>query len=309
MVSGYAPIALFVYNRPGHAQRAVASLRKNSEAATSDLFVFSDAAKGAADLEGVEHTRAWVRGLSGFASVTVVERQVNLGLAGSIVDGVTRLCLDFGRAIVLEDDLVLSPFFLRYMNDGLARYSKMPQIASIHGYTYPVDSRLPETFFLRGADCWGWATWARAWQAFEPDAASLLTQLRERGLAQAFDLDGAGPYIKMLEDFIAGKNDSWAVRWHASAYLQDMLTLYPGRSLVRNIGIDGSGIHSGDVDVYDSGLAQRPIAVEAIEIAESVAARSAFKRHFQATRPSVIARMLRRVRRALEPGPKQGVKL
>jgi hypothetical protein len=182
------------------------------------------------------------------------------------------------------------------MNDGLDCYADAPQVASIHGYTYPLDAPMPETFFLRGADCWGWATWSRAWQAFEPDAARLLARLREQGLAQAFDLDGAGPYIRMLEDFIAGRNDSWAVRWHAATYLRGMLTLYPGRSLVNNIGIDGSGTHSGVLDLYQGALADVPVKVEPIELAENPVAREAFRRYFASTHPPAPNRVLRRLK-------------
>lgn len=294
-----APIALFVYNRPDHARRAVSSLLENSLAQSSDLFIFCDGPKTAEAAKAVDRTRAFVHGVTGFASVTLVERGHNFGLANSIIDGVTRLCKERGRVIVLEDDLLLSPYFLRYMNEGLDYYADKPQVASIHGYTYPVDSALPETFFLHGADCWGWATWARAWEAFEPDAEKLLRQLQESGQALDFDLGGAAGYISMLNEYLAGKNNSWAVRWHASAYLRGMLTLYPGRSLVRNIGVDGSGTHSGDVDMFDSGLADAPIAVEQIALAESLQARAAFERYFRSLRPTVTQRIQRRLRRVL----------
>ena len=297
-----APIALFVYNRPVHARRTVESLRANAEAAASDLFVFCDGAKNAEASAAVEQVREFARGLEGFASLTVIERERNFGLADSIIDGVTRLCRERGRVIVLEDDLLLSPHFLQYMNEGLNRYADTPQVASIHGYSYPVDCTLPETFFMRGADCWGWATWARAWQDFEPDAGKLLLEIRAHGLERDFDFGGAAGYVRMLEGFIAGRNNSWAVRWHAAAYLRGMLTLYPGRSLVRNIGHDGSGAHSGDVDAFDSGLADRPIKLEAIELAESAVARAAFERYFRSLHPSLAERVLRRARRALGLG-------
>ncbi|MDB5807741.1 MAG: glycosyl transferase [Betaproteobacteria bacterium] len=294
-----APIALFVYNRPAHTRRTVESLLANSQAAASALFVFCDGAKSPGLADAVETTRAYVRGLAGFASLTVIERDRNLGLAQSITQGVGQLCAEHGRVIVLEDDLVLSPYFLRYMNQGLDRYADEPAVASIHGYTYPVDAVLPETFFIRGADCWGWATWARAWKFFEPDAVKLREQLRASGELADFDFDGTAGYVRMLNGFIAGKNDSWAIRWHAAAYLRNMLTLYPGRSLVRNIGVDGSGTHSGDVDLFANQLAVAPIAVESIELRESPVARAAFGRYFRFLNPTLTERVRRRIRRIL----------
>lgn len=302
-----APIALFVYNRPEHAGRTVASLLANPEAAASDLVVFCDGAKTAQAAQGVDQTRAFVRGLTGFASLEVVERERNFGLAGSIIDGVSRLCRERGRVIVLEDDLQLAPYFLCYMNRALDLYAGNEEVASIHGYIYPVDCPLPETFFLRGADCWGWATWERAWRFFEPDPATLLREMRATGQEAAFDFGGAAGYMRMLEDFAAGKNNSWAVRWHASAWLRGMLTLYPGRSLVRNIGVDGSGTHSGGDDLFDSGLADRPVAVELIDRTENAQARAAFGRYFRSLRPNVMRRIGRRVRRVLGLAPQAAV--
>jgi len=302
-----APIALFAYNRVEHVRAAIESLRNNTEAGWSDLYVFADAARQVGQQPAVDAVRAYLATITGFASITIVHREHNFGLAKSIISGVTQVCASHGRVIVLEDDLVLSPHFLRYMNDGLDCYAEAQQVASIHGYNYPLDVSLPETFFLRGADCWGWATWSRAWQAFEPDAAKLLRQLRDAGLARDFDFEGAGPYMRMLEDFVAGKNDSWAVRWHAATYLRGMLTLYPGRTLVKNIGIDGSGTHSGELDLYKGDLADAPVTVRPLDLAENPAAHAAFQRFFSATHarvsyPHRLARRLRNaVRRVLKP--------
>ena len=237
-----APIALFAYNRPDHVRRTVEALQRNAGAVTSDLHVFSDAPRNPAAAEGVALVRDYIRRIDGFGTVEIVERERNLGLARSIVDGVTRLCHARGKVIVVEDDLITSPSFLGFMNDALAFYEGDSRVISIHGYCYPI-ADLPETFFLRGADCWGWATWKRGWDLFEPDGRKLLIELRRRSLTDDFDFDGSYPYTRMLEDQTHGKNESWAIRWYASAFLLNKLTLYPGSSLVQNIGADGSGIH------------------------------------------------------------------
>jgi hypothetical protein len=273
-----APLALFAYARPDHLRRAVESLRRNPEALRSDLHVFCDGAKSPQSQPAVDAVRRYVDTIDGFASVTAVHRPSNFGLARSIVSGVGAVLEGRERVIVLEDDLVVSPQFLRYMNEGLELYANDDRVASIHGYTYPVADSLPETFFLRGADCWGWATWRRAWQGFRSDGESLLAELRERGLTREFDLDGAYSFTRMLANQVAGRNDSWAVRWHASCYLADKLTLYPGRSLVHNIGNDSSGTHSKATRLFDVELPQREVAVERIALDPSPQAREAFKR-------------------------------
>ena len=282
-----APVALFVYNRPSHTRQTIDALAANPLADRTPLYVFSDAARDAAATASVEQVRELVRGVGGFASVQIVERERNFGLARSIIDGVGQVLGRHGSVIVVEDDLLLSPHFLRYMNDGLAVYADEERVASIHGYRYPGTEPLPETFFLRGADCWGWATWSRAWRYFEPDGSLLLSRLRARRLTRAFDLDGSFPYTRMLQDQIAGRNDSWAMRWHASCFLADKLTLYPGRSLVHNTGNDASGTHSARTGIYVQRVSPEPVAVTPQPLQVCEAARSAIVRYLRSCQPSV----------------------
>src|SRR5512146_318351 len=216
MSNGNAPVALFVYNRPWHTRQAVEALLANAEAPETPLYIYSDAPKDAAASKLVAEVRGYIASITGFKSVSIIERDHNFGLASSIIDGVTRMCRENGRVIVLEDDLVVSRYFLKFMNDGLRFYEDDDRVISISGYVYPVRERLPETFFLRGADCWGWATWKRGWDLFEEDGRKLLEQLVGKGLLDRFDLFGAYGYSQMLRDQIRGKNSSWAVRWYAS---------------------------------------------------------------------------------------------
>lgn len=272
-MSTHAPLAIFAYKRLTHLTALIDSLRSNPEAASTPIYLFCDGAKGAADQGAVLEVQAFAKRLQGFGSLKVVTRDKNIGLASSIIAGVNEVLAEHGRVIVVEDDLLLSPGFLRYMNDGLDLYAEDAQVASIHGYVFPVAQPLPESFFLRGADCWGWATWARAWQHFEPDGQKLLNQLREKRLTRIFEYDGAYPFMRMLRHQIAGKNNSWAIRWHATAVVRNMLTLYPGHSLVMNMGLDGSGTHC----LYDSELHGQlwtePVALKRIPLQENESAR------------------------------------
>lgn len=281
-----APIALFVYRRPDHARRTLEALANNDLAAESDLIVFSDGPRTTEDAAQVASVRALLEKVTGFRNIEVVARDDSLGLARSIISGVTETVGVYGRVIVLEEDMVTAPYFLRYMNGALDLYEQDEQVISIHGYVYPVEGPLPETFFLRGADCWGWATWKRGWDLFEPDGRKLLSELQDRSLERAFDFDGAYGYSRMLRDQIAGRNDSWAVRWYASAFLRDRLTLYPGISLVRNIGLDSSGEHCRSTEILDAKLATRPLRLERIPIREDADARASFVSYFISSQPS-----------------------
>ncbi len=265
----FAPIVLFTYNRPRHTRQTIEALLKNAEAVNSNLIVFSDGPKRAEDEAKVAEIRKYLRTIRGFKSVCIIERERNFGLAANIISGVTKVVNEYGKVIVLEDDLVTSPWFLRYMNEGLDRFETNDRVISIHGYCYPV-SGLPKAFFLKGADCWGWATWKQKWALFEEDGRKLLGELKRKQLLDRFDFYGGYPFSRMLRDQIKGKNQSWAVRWYASALVHDKLTLYPGKTLVRHIGAD-SGTHckGGGMEVFESEVSQEPVDLDGLEVAEN----------------------------------------
>ncbi len=294
-----APILLFVYNRPEHTRRCIESLRLNACACESPLFIYSDAARDADSLEAVEETRRYIRTVSGFASVQIIEREENMGLARSIIDGVSTQVTHFGRVIVLEDDLVVAPHFLSFMNDALETYRDEPRVGHIQACDFTHDPSLPDTFLIRWTGSWGWGTWERAWRLFNPDGRQLLGELQDRRLTRRFDFGGAYGFTRMLRRQIEGKNNSWAIRWNASLFLADVLSLNVGRSLVRNTGFDGSGTHCGNDGLYDSTLWLDPLPVEKITpLVENEEARQAYARYYRRTN-GFRAKALRRLRRIL----------
>jgi hypothetical protein len=292
-----APIALFVYNRPWHTRQTVSFLQKNHLCAESDLVIFSDGPKSPQNVEAVNEVRSLLRTINGFKSVRIVESPFNKGLAKSIIEGVTEVLKTSDTIIVLEDDLVTSPYFLQYMNDGLNVYWDEEKVVSIHGYMYPVKTELPETFFIRGTDCWGWATWRRGWQLFDPDGSKLLKGLKDQGLTREFNFDGSYPYVRMLENQINGRNNSWAIRWYAAAFLANRLTLYPGASLVNNIGYDGSGTHTRkwNQEEYLAEVSQRRTLVEKIPRLENETARKIMAR-FHRRQQSIVNAAIRKLK-------------
>jgi hypothetical protein len=297
-----APIALFVYNRLSHTEQTVSALLKNELAKDTELFVYCDGAKKPEAKESVEKVRQFVRNIKGFKSIKITERNENFGLPKSIITGVTEIVNKFGKIIVMEDDLVTNPYFLRYMNDALEFYKDEEDVISIHGYVYPVKKQLPDTYFIKGADCWGWATWKRGWDIFDADGSKLLEELRARKLQKEFDFNYTFPYTGMLEGQVAGEIGSWAIRWYASAFLKNKLTLYPGKSLVKNIGNDGTGSNCPEQDQFNVTLWNEPLNIEKIEIKESRPAKKAFEVYFQKSfhyRRSLIRRMLSKIKRLI----------
>ena len=284
-----APIVLFVYNRPDHTKQTIEALQKNELAKDSELFIYSDAAKIETAQQKVNKVREYIKSVDGFKKITIIEREKNWGLANSIIDGVTKIVNEYGKIIVLEDDLVTSPYFLKFMNEALEMYKDESKVASIHGYVYPIDG-LPETFFIRGADCWGWATWKNKWSIFERVGQKLLDELKSKNLQKEADFNGSYSYTTMLKGQICGENNSWAVRWYMSAFLRNMLTLYPGQSYVQNIGFDQQGTHCGESDIFNINLNTK-FVFNKIKVNENLEARKKIELFLKKTKPSIFQRI------------------
>lgn len=296
----YAPILLFTYNRPEHLQNTITALQRNALATDSDLYIYSDAAKTPQQQQTVDKVRQFIRTIDGFKSVTIIERSENWGLARSIIDGVTSQVNRFGRVIVLEDDLITAPHFLQFMNDALEMYKDEPQVGHIQGCDFTNDPSLPETFLIKWTGSWGWATWDRAWKYFNPNGQALLDELVRRKLTRIFDFNGNYGFTRMLRRQIEGKNNSWAIRWNASLFLKDMLSLNVGRSLVQNEGFDGSGTNCGGGNLYGSNLYLKPLTVRKISpIVENKEARKAYARYYFRTN-NFFAKAIRRIKRTLK---------
>lgn len=296
----YSPILLFVFNRPNHVRRTVEALQKNTLAAESILYIYSDAARIPEQEEAVQEVRKYIHSVNGFKEINIIERNENWGLARSIIDGVTTRIKEYGRVIVLEDDLITAPYFLQFMNDALETYKDEEKVGHIQGCDFTQDTSLPDTFLIKWTGSWGWATWERAWKHFNPDGKALLKELESRKLTYTFDFNGKYGYTRMLRRQIEGKNNSWAIRWNASLFLKDILSLNVGKSLVQNEGFDGSGTNCGGGGLYSSNLFMNKIEVKKISPAvENMNARQAYVRYYARTN-SFWAKAIRRIKRTLK---------
>ncbi|WP_455498033.1 glycosyltransferase family 2 protein [Coprobacter sp.] len=258
----FAPIALFVYNRLQHVQCCIESLRKNFLSGESELFIFSDGAKSPDQEENVFAVRKYIHNIKGFKQLHIIECAENKGLAFSIISGVTDLVNRYGKIIVLEDDLVVSPWFLTFMNDALEIYKDEENVVNINGHLLKGKEPFPETFLLSFANSWGWGTWKRGWDLFETDGNKLLSELKNRNMTREFDFGGAYHFTRMLKEQIEGKNNSWAIRWNASVFLNNKLSLNAGRSLVANNGFDGTGTHCDKYELFTTDLYTGQVKVE-----------------------------------------------
>jgi hypothetical protein len=240
---GWAPIALFIHNRPEHLRRTILSLQACPGYAESALYVYADGPRTSADVPAVQATRQVARELLG-ARATFVERDHNQGLASSIIAGTTEVCDRHGRVVVIEDDLRLAPQFLQFLNEGLKAYEDASRVMQVAGHMFDVPSLANEheALFLPMTTSWGWATWKRAWDHFDPSASGWRERLAGAE-ADRFNVGKNCDYAGMLKRQMTGGLDSWAIRWYYSVFVRDGLVLYPPRTLVVHEGTDGSGTH------------------------------------------------------------------
>jgi hypothetical protein len=240
------PIALFIYNRPAHTRVVLESLSRCRRLDECSLKIYCDGPKRAEDTAAVNEAREVAREWAARFDAELIERDSNLGLARSVVNGVSELCDTHGRVIVIEDDFALSPAFLDYMLSALDRYEDEPNVYQICGYMFPIrHAPQPDAFFLPLTTTWGWATWSRAWRVFDwrpADAESL----RDPEVRRRFNLNNAYPYAEMLERKLNGENDSWGILFWWAVFRANGLVLHPRKSLVWNGGFDASGTHCGD---------------------------------------------------------------
>jgi hypothetical protein len=296
-----APIALFVYNRPEHTRQTLEALRANDLAQQSDLFVFADGAKSESGAAAVGAVRKFVRAIDGFKSVTIIERERNLGLSKSVISGVTQLCNEYGRAIAVEDDVVTAPDFLAFMNHALQRYVNEPRMFSVCAFNLPIVT--PKTYSYDAFcsyrfTCWGWGTWKDRWEKADWSVKDFPEFMADRAKQRRFN-QGGDDLSWLLALQMEGKIDSWDTIWAYTHSKHDALALLPVSSKAYNIGLDGSGTHCKRAPFKQHVLA--PGTSSEYRFPDSVNIHPYFVAEIQRFhRPSMVRRLVRFFRR-LEP--------
>lgn len=295
-----APIVLFVYNRPWHTQQTIEALQKNKLAIDSELFIYSDAPKNENVIGKVQQVRNYIKTIKDFRKVTIIEREKNWGLADSIIDGVTKIVNQYGRIIVLEDDIVASPYFLKFMNDALEFYQNEEKVWHISGWNYPIETNgLDDVFLWRLMNCWGWATWANRWQHYEKNVDKVIGKFTQEDIKR-FNLEGVENFWGQIVSNKEGKINTWAIFWYATIFKRNGLCLNPLETFVENIGHDSSGEHCGSSDSYQNdSLNQKESVRFTIEIVESDSALSQVKSFYSLSRKSYHKRVIDKILKLL----------
>ncbi|MFM2476540.1 hypothetical protein [Celerinatantimonas sp. MCCC 1A17872] len=295
--SSLSPIVLFVFDRLEHTMRTIQSLQNNYLADSSILYIYSDGPKeNKNSVFAVQQVRDYILSITGFKKVNIIYNKTNKGLANSIISGVTDVISKHHRVIVLEDDIVTAPFFLKYMNDSLNKYCETEKVMSISGGNYPVDLSTvnSETFFLRIPLCWGWATWEDRWEKFNRDLSLVNTlSLSE---VKYMNFDNSHNFFQQAELNLSGRLKTWFIFWYIVAVKQKMLTLFPKEKICMNIGFDGTGqnCQKSSEFQFEYLTYNNEIILDDIEVEENKQVFFIYKEFFLKIRKNIFKRILRR---------------
>lgn len=298
-MNNLAPIVLFVYNRPEHTRKTLQALQENNLAPDSELFIYADAAKNDLAQKQVNEVRELVDNVIGFKKTTVIKQEKNTGLANSIIDGVTEIVNQYGKVIVLEDDLVTSPYFLTYMNSALNFYRNNKKVWHISGWNYPINTtELGDTFLWRTMNCWGWATWSDRWECFEKNTDNLIENFSSENI-RYFNLDGHEDFWGQVIANKEQKINTWAIYWYASIFKNQGLCLNPTETFVNNIGLDGTGVHCGVNTSYISKLNMKQGLDFETNVEENVIALKRIQLFYKKMKKPTLIRAINKIARAL----------
>ncbi|MCQ2319869.1 MAG: glycosyltransferase family 2 protein [Bacteroidales bacterium] len=253
-----APIVLFVYNRPYHTQQTIDYLAKNELAINSLLFVFADGPKENASFEQlkkIQEVREIIHNITGFKGVFIEESDYNKGLANSVINGVSKVIDEYGKVIVVEDDIVSNRFFLRYMNEALEKYANHKELYCVGGANYQFQipksyRKNHDTYIVHRAETWGWGTWKRCWHDVDWNVSDFGVFEKSRREVRRFKRGGSDLF-PMLQAQLNGEIDSWGIRWDYHLYKHNACCIRPCKSFVKNIGLDNTGVHCGTIAVDD----------------------------------------------------------
>jgi len=297
--SNLAPIVLFVYNRPWHTRQTIEALQKNELASDSELFIYSDGSKNENDIENVEKVREYIKTINEFKKITIIERDKNWGLGNNIINGVTTVVKEYGKIIVLEDDLVTSPYFLTFMNEALEFYKGEKKVWHISGWNYPIETDgIGDVFFWRVMNCWGWATWADRWKYYEKNIDKTIKQFSKKEI-QKFNLDGAENFWSQIIANKKGKINTWAIFWYATIFKHNGLCLNPSQTFVKNIGHDGSGTNCGKSCLFEGNISTNNQIKFINEIEENKIAVERIKKFYQSLKKPFLIRAINKISRTI----------
>ena len=246
----YAPIVLIAYNRVEHLNKTLEALSSNIDVENTRLYCYIDGPKNLNDSKTQFKIKKIINLFeANFKSVKIIHRKKNYGLAYNISKAVTETISKYGKVIVVEDDIITSNSFIKYMNDALKFYENEKKVWHISAHSeINFKERENEIYLWRLMNCWGWATWQDRWDYYEKDPKSLIDEFNSE-MVRKFDLNESGIFWSQVIANATQEIDTWAIFWYATIFKHQGLCVSPFYSYSANIGFDGSGVHCGSDEV------------------------------------------------------------
>ena len=291
------PVALFSYNRFSTLKKTLECLKRNYLADQTDIFIFSDGPKDLEDYSSILEIRNYIKKIEGFKKIILIEREINLGLSKNIISGIDHVLEKNNSVIVLEDDILTSKYFLKFMNDALTTYENFDNVCQVSGYSYlekySKKYELDETYFIKGGDCMAWGTWKTSWDLFTEDAQNLYDQIKQKKLDKSFNRNNSYNYLKMLKARASEKNQSWAICWYAINFLKNKYTFYPLRTFAKHIGNDKNATNyiPSNKDGLNVNLNDKKLKVSKISVLEKLNTKLAYEEFLKDLRGNYFERL------------------
>lgn len=304
----YSPVVLFTYKRPVHTKMVLEALSNCDLKEHTDVIIYADGLKSTAtdkDKEDIEKTRQVLLDYQSnhtFKSLELHLSDQNNGIAYSVKKGAKEQLDNYGKVIIMEDDIVPQKGFLKYMNEALDKYESQNKVWGISGYAFPLQNEKEvqeETFFLPVNCSWGWATWKSRWERADLNVSSIFEKFEKNNVQRENYNFGNYYYYEILEVLRDKKSDVWDALFQASMFLENGVFLYPKRSLAKNIGFDSTGTHCSEEDLFFNTTQTEYVTLKNIPITADNEGRKQVEKAFkeQFSKPS----MLKRIQNKLDP--------
>jgi hypothetical protein len=253
------PVALIAFKRPELTRRTLAAIR---EARPETLFLVCDGPRPGRedDATGCAETRAVLEEIDWPCTVHRKYSEANLGCEGNVELGLDWVFSQVDRAIILEDDCIPDPTFFRFADELLERYADDERVWHVAGNSHWVDPALfagDSYRFSTWASVWGWATWARAWQAHRAVFTRTHAGTENTGTTVAVERTRPLPpspgslstvtgerHFAHVAESVDGDAYGWDSHWWVTIMAHGGLSATPALNLVANDGFGEGATHT-----------------------------------------------------------------
>lgn|GEM_PF-6559471 len=238
----HTPVVFIIYNRPDKTRQSFEPIRA---AQPEVLFIIADGPKDEQDAFLVAETRQIVEHIDWKCKVTYIYSNVNLTCGYRISSGLDEVFRKCEKAIIIEDDIVVTPAFFTFCSSMLLRYENDPKVMAISGWNNLVEykSAMYDAIKSKSLSIWGWATWRRAWNHYAFDPSWSVEEFNDRLRSYFSNPFWIKLYLHIYKHKLWHRYKTWDFQWTIAIYGNHGRVITSSVNLCRNIGFDQEGAH------------------------------------------------------------------